>query len=344
MLSVILELNMNKRIGILTYWGVPNYGAWIQAYALNNVVRTIVAPEDTSVLHIDYLNQNHFDSYYKTDMRLLNAFSYNWSLIPHTRNMNSEELESCHFDTVITGSDSIWEFSVPQMGEDEHLIGNSINCDKLISYAASFGVTGKSELKTWAKTGISRYDSISVRDIHSKNIVDEILGNNSSQLVIDPALLHDFRSDQNVLEPKFKDYIAVYGVTFDEETINNTIALAKRENLKILSLGNVNDWCDMSFRMIELRTLEWLGLIKNARYVVSSTFHGLMMGLSFEKQVKFYQTEYVKNRSQYLLETLSIQDEVYDFSTRLDFSKVTPRLLDLRESSLAYLKKELLDV
>lgn len=335
---------MNKKIGILTYWGVPNYGAWIQAYALNNVVRSIADPKETSVLHIDYLDKTHFDSYYKTDMRLHNAFSYNWSLIPHTCNMNSQELESCHFDTVITGSDSIWEFSVPQMGDDAHLIGNSINCDKLISYAASFGVTAKSDLKPWAKTGLSRYDAISVRDIHSKNIVDELLGNNSSEIVIDPALLHDFCSDTKVLDPKFKDYIAVYGVKFDEETIKNTIALAKKENLKILSLGFVNDWCDMSFRMIELRTLEWLGLIKNAKYVVTSTFHGLMLGLSFEKQVKFYQAEYVKIRSSFLIDSLSIQNELYDFSSRLDYSRVKPRLSDLRESSLAFLKKELLDV
>ena len=50
-----------KKIGILTYWGVANYGAWTQAYALNKVLTNMYPNCD--VKHVAYLEQSHWNSY-----------------------------------------------------------------------------------------------------------------------------------------------------------------------------------------------------------------------------------------------------------------------------------------
>ena len=329
-----------KNIGILTYWGVPNYGAWVQAYALNNVVKGLVKPED-EVYHIAYLNKIHWDAYYKDDIQLYNAFSYNWEEIRHSREISEYELEKEVYDVFITGSDSIWEFSHDDMGNDIHLIGNNINAKKIISYASSFGETDKLDLLPWVKSGLKKYSKVMVRDEHSKKIVDDILGTYNSQIVLDPSLLYDFNSDINVKEPRYKEYIAVYGIKFDEDFIEQIVKYARENRLELISIGYVNKWCDRSIKMLELRTFEWLGFIKNAKCVATSMFHGLMVSLSFNKQVKFNQVAYVKNRSQTLLELLEIEENVRNFKLDIDYNNINKKLDKLRRLSIEDLKEAL---
>ena len=93
--------------------------------------------------------------------------------------------------------------------------------------------------------------------------------------------------------------------------------------------------------MPELRTFEWLGLIKNAKCVATSMFHGLMVSISFNKEVKFNQVAYVKNRLQTLLKLLEIEENVSDFGLSIDYSIVNKKLDDLREISIEALKEVL---
>ena len=51
-----------KRLGILTFWNVPNYGAFMQAYALQKVLENRYT--DYDVKQIPYINQRHYDEYY----------------------------------------------------------------------------------------------------------------------------------------------------------------------------------------------------------------------------------------------------------------------------------------
>ena len=328
------------KIGILTYWGVANYGAWVQAYALNHVVRELEM-EENEVLHINYLDKIHWDMYYKTDTPLCNAFSYSWNEIPHTGKMMEGDLEQERYDVLITGSDSIWEFSNFYMGNDRHMIGNNLNTKKLVAYAASFGVTDLCDLEKWAKEGLANYDMITVRDEHSKQIVDELIEDSNCKIVLDPALLYDFSMDDKVKEPVYENYIVVYGAEFDDEFIFDARKFAKEKGLQLISVGFINYWCDRSIRMLELRTLEWLGFFKNAEYVFTSTFHGLMVGLSFNKQIKFNQVQYVKNRSKTLLEQLNIENEVKDFGENIAYDNVKFILKNLREKSKERLKEML---
>lgn len=331
-----------KKVGIFTYWGVPNYGAWVQAYALNNIIKNIMESDD-EVLHVNYLENIHWNSYYKNDIQLYNAFSYNWDEIGHSPLLTTEELENIKYDYFVTGSDSIWEFSNCNMGNDKHLVGINIKADKIISYAASFGTTNITELSAWVKSGLKKYSKITVRDNHSKLIVDDMLGKGHCDVVLDPALLYNFPGDEKVKDPRYKKYIAVYGAEFDEEFIKETIQYARSRGLELISIGYINNWCDRSIKMLELRTFEWLGFIKNADLIVTSMFHGLMVSLSYNKQVKFDQVSYVKNRSQTLLELLGIQMNIGSFGKLIDYKVVNKKLDDLRANSINILRDSLKD-
>lgn len=293
-----------SKFGILTFWGVPNFGAWAQAYALNNVVNSLIETTGGTVEHIAYLSQIHYEKMYKNNERLRNAFHYNWDLIPHSMTMNEKMLEDTFYDVIITGSDSIWEFSMDTTGDDVHLIGNRLNAPIIVSYAASAGI-GICENKSFVSEGLKKYHKISVRDKSTQMMVQR-LADRDAELVPDPTLLYDFYDDNTIPSPVYDHYILVYGAIWDKEYVRGLKKFAVDHNLKLISAGCLNDWCDINFRMIELRVKEWIGLIKGADYVAASMFHGLMLGLKFQKQVFFCSHEYVKARSSSLIEILNI--------------------------------------
>ena len=47
---------------ILTFWNVPNYGAFLQAYALQKYIESI--DKEYKVRQIAYLNETHYGAYY----------------------------------------------------------------------------------------------------------------------------------------------------------------------------------------------------------------------------------------------------------------------------------------
>ena len=96
------------------------------------------------------------------------------------------------WDTVITGSDAIWEYSIGEFGDDVHLIGNRLKCNKLIAYAASFGNMNIGDtFPVFVKSGLEKYNAISVRDQSSYDIIcNQLQRNVKCPIVLDPTLLY----------------------------------------------------------------------------------------------------------------------------------------------------------
>lgn len=333
----VVEKVIKMKIGILTNWQVPNYGAWIQAYALNNVIRNMVP--NAEVEHIAYLEKSHWDYYYKNDFKGLNNFNYNWDNIPHSIVLTNETIDSYVADIIITGSDSIWEeINTGAYNFEPHLVGLGFDrCKKIIAYAPSSGVLeygegGYDEMRK----GLKKYAHISVRDESTQDLVFNLIGTKPN-IVLDPSLLWDFRNDAKIKTPIYNRYIAVYGGQWTDEFIQKAKEFAQRTGCLLISIGFINDWCDVSFRRIELRTFEWLGFVKNAKYVFTSTFHGLMMGINFRKQVKFCQIDYVKNRSQTLLDKLELNSITNSFEIDIDYGRIEPILEKLKLNSMGWL-------
>lgn len=368
-----------KTIGILTFWSVPNYGAFAQAYALNQLIAKM--KPSCHVEHIGYLHPKHQDLYFPIIKRekppflrwwdIINPYYYqrvfqyavdslkkeryesphfkkDWTSIPHIDIRSSKELELRKWDTIITGSDCIWEYSIKDFGDDVHLIGNRLRCRKLIAYAASFGDMNPDDVfPHFVKNGLLRYDYISVRDQTSLDIIQsQGVRRKDIPIVLDPTLLYDFKSDVNIPKSKLTDYILVYGYQFFDDTEQQVKEYAKKNNLTVLGAGLAPDWCDIVLK--DISPLEWIGLFNDADFVVTSTFHGLMFSIKYEKRIMFNQVGYVKNRSSWLLEQLGIA-ELYRSGNNLeyilnydwDYAAINLKLEELSGPSLAYLREAL---
>ncbi len=363
---------MNK-ISILTFWGVPNYGAFAQAYALNKVLSSMYP--NIKIEHIAYLNKAHHDLYYKKEIpeflrwwdiinpryykrllyHLLDSerhypnFENDWAKIPQIKIKTDKELEKTEWDTVITGSDCIWEYSIQDFGDDVHLIGNNMKFKKLIAYASSFGDMNPNDcFPEFVKIGLKKYYAISVRDwtsfeiVHNQGISKEI----NIPIVLDPTLLYDFKSDKSIPESKHNSYILVYGNNFSDKTINDVKNYANDKNLKIIGAGIAPSWCDIKIN--DISPLEWIGMFDKAEMVVTCTFHGLMFGINYNKKILFNQVEYVRNRSMWLLEQLGLSElyvgdvsvkKVQEYSWNYD--SINQKLKELRQQSFRFLERNI---
>ena len=149
-------------------------------------------------------------------------------------------------DALIIGSDEVFNClqNADNIGYSLELFGQNHRADKLLSYAASFGNTTLERLKQYGvdkQIGryLKRFDSISVRDENSAQIVRALTGKEPYQH-LDPALIGGIET-MPWKETDEKNYIAVYAYSnrISKEEGDQISSFAKRRGLRVLSINGV---------------------------------------------------------------------------------------------------------
>lgn len=362
---------MKYDIGIQTFWNVPNYGTFAQAYALQKVLQKLNKNKD--VKQIAHLDQHHYNFYYDKKAYLRDfpiwkkAFWKSFSIrnknieakkecfydayksIPHTIAIDSNNLGKILFDKVFLGSDIIWDFSIEAFNNDSMLFGVGIN-GEINSYAASFGsVKTDAKIPKYVENAIKKMTYISVRDYKSAEIINKIIGYYPA-IVLDPAWLWDFYSDTNIIKPEDEDYILVYGQDFTEAFIENLVAYAKKGRKRIIALDCNNDhyeWCDKLICQYNLSPFKWIGYFKYATAVATSTFHGITFGLIFNKKLAFCKSDFIMAKIDVFLKDINLyklynenRDDVERMLTyNFNYIHINEIIDKKREKSIEFLRK-----
>lgn len=322
---------MKYDIGILTFWNVPNYGTFAQAYALQGILQKLNNIKE--VRQIAHLDPHHFDFYYdkkayyrkfpiwkksfwksffiKTDYSLLKEreFINAYALIPHTEDIRDENLKNFKFDKLFLGSDIVWDYSIKVFNNDPLLFGQGFDAKEIDAYAASFGtVPVDAEVPDYVNIALRKMKHISVRDEKSAEIVEKVTGI-KPPIVLDPTWLWDFNNDENIIKPLEEDYILVYGQDFTPLFIENLRKYANASNKRIIALDcneDHYDWCDKMIAQSELTPFQWIGYFKYASYVATSTFHGITFSLIFNKNFAFCKTDFIMAKIDTFLKELQL--------------------------------------
>lgn len=321
---------MKYGIGIQTFWNVPNYGTFAQAYALQRKLQEL--NDDQDVKQIAHLDQHHFNFYfdYKAYLRDFpiwkkafwksffvknkpleekeKMFFDAYKKIPHTEEINQKNIQEYSFKKIFLGSDIVWDFSVEPFNNDPLLFGIGFN-GEINAYAASFGtLSSDAIIPKYVDSAIKKMKYISVRDEKSAEIVKKITGE-IPEIVLDPTWLWDFNSDDNIIKPEEEDYVLVYGQDFTKEFISNLIEYAQKEKKKIIALDCNDDhyeWCDKMISQAELSPFRWIGYFKYATAVATSTFHGITFSLIFNKRFAFCKTDFIMAKVDNFLKELGL--------------------------------------
>lgn len=291
------------KVGIISMQKVPNYGSFLQAYALKQLL--LKAGADI-VEYLDIIkgrqflpNNNIGKWYYKLkNLHLSQIVSKiktrnylivrNARFIPFFELFKNDNESDFIYDLVVIGSDEVFNCCQPSpWGFSRQLFGDVENSKRTITYAASFGSTTLKKIEQFdlndeIKECLCKLSAISIRDDNSFQIIKELTGI-IPQKHWDPVLIYGYKSEleRNVdaVSPK-EGFMIVYsyaGRINDKSEIKNIRSFAKKNGLKLYSLFCNYSWCDGE--IIPEHPLQVPAIFRKAKYAVSDTFHGTIFSI-----------------------------------------------------------------
>lgn len=333
----------NKKIGVITFHNAINYGAVLQTYSLSNYIKNKLNIECEV---IDYecekfkKNYKSFRTYKKNFKGYLTAllkmpyiyiknkkfkkFIYN-NINKSSVKYTKETIKNANniYNYFITGSDQVWNIELTD--DSTYFLDFVSNKNIKLSYAASCGKEKMSDksIKDNVKY-LKSFKKITVREEEFANNLKKLI-NKDIKEVLDPVFLHESKEWERFTQKnKYGDYILLY-VLHEKSVYEIAKKLSKDTNLKIISIQN--DF----FKPIEAKYLntcgieEFLTLIKNAKYVITDSFHGASFSIIFRKNLKVvYKKEHkdLNARLDSLINNFDIKNCRIDENSSLDDIKI----------------------
>jgi hypothetical protein len=203
----------------------------------------------------------------------------------------AEVIERCRaYEAVVVGSDQLWRPS--NIEGDFFTLGFVPEGIKRIAYATSFGVA-QLPSDQYAKVGkfLGRFEYVSVREEAGKYLVKKASGRDVP-VVCDPSMLLDASEWLEVEKDSAladRSYILCYFLGDNPEFRMFARRLAAFTGLKVVGLLHGATYIpgDDSFpdeAMYDVGPSEFLGLVRNAAFVCTDSFHGTVFSILFEKR------------------------------------------------------------
>ena len=331
------------KIGIITFHSAHNYGATLQAFALQEYIKSL--KHETYIIDYRpdyitkcYLRNNNRDWLSKNPIlclkRLLRYIRYR--KIRHSRYDNfqqfinrrfnlypfTEKMDFHEFDALLIGSDQVWSPYHTGGHYDDIMFGEGFRC-KVISYAPSCSqeILEPSH-EEYLKSHLTNFSAISVREYRFKEMLQP-LTSKLIQVVVDPTILAGRDVFERIAEPinKKKPYVLVYEITPHSEVRKTAKGIACQLDADVIELTNgmLNYHSD---EMDEGASPEkFLGYIKEAACVVTTSFHGTAFSLIF--QTPFYmvkQGNVADNRMVSLLQAVNMEERIIQMGVTPSFS------------------------
>lgn len=189
-------------------------------------------------------------------------------------------------DSVILGSDTIWNFDNPYFLKDASTyLGTIFKGKKVISYAASAANTSFERFynTVTACGGIGHLSSILVRDSYTESLVKGIT-EKQVHLVTDPTLLltaEDYLPLQRYNKIHEPYLLLYYFGKVHDDLKKSIVKFAKENKLKVVSMPFNRSWCDRSFNQIPFNMITYFS---GASAVITNTFHGCAFSILYGKK------------------------------------------------------------
>ena len=355
-------------VRLMTFHTPDNYGAVFQAYALQEILKSLardvkIINYDTEGLRSGYplvsvprnirgfvitclqimqINKRRklkcgFQDFRKKYFDLTERFESFEQLLSNPPKA----------DIYVTGSDQVFRPDRWESDRNAFYLKFSPKSIRTAAYAASFGVTKIHEAqKRIIETYLNRFDHLSTREDSGAIIVKELTGR-MPEVVLDPVFLlslprwREMEIIRNSLPEKF---VLLYSVISSRLTDLAAGNIAQKAGLPLIVISTgvlFRGKCKAVLR--DVSPQQFLYIFDRASIVVTDAFHGVAFSLVFQKQFVFSDTNPVtKDRAMSLLNRIGQRNLMKDDNTNLmldpiDYNEVS-RSLDL----LAVKSKEFL--
>lgn len=294
---------MDKKASIVTFHCVPNYGAVLQAYALQEKLKCTFDKLEI----VDYRPKRITKEY-----DLINFYSVFsvaaslWSIFPYIKKRKafkkfekeylnlsqnsgktSKSFSDYKTDYLFLGSDQIWNCDITK-GFDPVYFGQIGEKTKTVkaTYAASIGKGNYNEAeKAEFKRLVKCVDKISVREPEAQLILSKY-ADVTSEVVVDPTVLAGAECFTKLIKPvKYEKYLLFYFLNGSSEAEALAYKAAKYLGLPIIEVsGRRKSVISRKHKVFyDAGPAEFLSLLYNSKYVVTDSFHGTVFSLLFHK-------------------------------------------------------------
>lgn len=332
------------RVATMTFHMAHNYGAMLQAYALQEAVCKLGYSCEVLDYRFPYIDQwsgirtwkdlrqetgflwgtlrwirRLYSGYYRRQtaaQKKFNNFMRGKFRLSHRVYFDANELRNADYNAIFFGSDQIWNPALTN-GIASEYFGDFVDTDKtkLIAYAASCGKSSlPAEYEDALLPMIRRFHALGIREDGFTQWLREVHGL-PAQTVLDPvfllkkqdwdALLKD--TPRTIEEP----YLLVYAFDAEDEIYNLARRIAGEKKLRLVSVcykpnKNLKD----ILQLTDCGPLEFLRLLRNASFVCTTSFHGEAFSIIFEKDFYCIGHPIYAQRNSDLLKLLGLQDRM----------------------------------
>jgi hypothetical protein len=363
-----MEVSMNKKVGIITFHRALNYGAVLQAYALQQFLFGLGIENEI----IDYYSKSITSCYapfkickgkvvrgiargllffrvIQKKRKRFEQFCNEYLTLskPCYNDLDLKEL-SKDYTFLLTGSDQV--FSPISAGFDEAYFLTFVEDEKRYSYAASLGIKKiPKALDEVYRERLRGFQCISVREADAASLLQDYISS-KIKVHIDPTLLVTSRVWNQISHKTGfkKSYVLMFHVEKPIVSIQFAKELAKQKGLEIIYINDRTVIRDMNIKyVVAPKVEEFLAWFREAAYIVTNSFHGTAISILFHKEF-FVELENKKNRNvrvEALLQLLHIEEREINKETNtsltcksISWNEVEGRLNHLREDAKEYME------
>lgn len=293
---------MNKTATI-TWVKWNNFGSLLQAYALQQTVKNLGYDNNIlddskvisgnnrflkkvkSIFYPAYIslsidkNKKKFYKYNKE--KDLKAYLFKKKYLSINGN-----IEDSSYDQFIFGSDQIWTIS--ELTYNPYYFGNFTQ-KKKISYAPSMdpNISSDKSMLNEIKSLLLNFSSLSMRERDGAEIVRKIT-NKEVSVVLDPTLLLSIETwnkfvSQNDRYNGVGEYVLCYFLKDNDWYIKESVSFAQKNKLRVKFLGTLPSMYNYYPDFECCDPIEFLSLIKNAKYIFTDSYHCSIFSVLFKK-------------------------------------------------------------
>lgn len=344
-------------IGIVTYYHIRNYGANLQAFALQHSIletgrEAIIIKYESKIitkraikrLFINIKKEKHF---LIKLIILLNSIRSHFDFKRFRKKyICIKELDS-NINRIIVGSDQVWNTEIN--GGDLYYFLDFYQ-GKKYAYAASFGYEKVPEQYVEVlKPLLEQFHCIGVREKQGKNILREQFGL-MSEVVLDPIFFmtkEEWRRYFKLCDIVKSKYLLIYIIGNVSQYLQNYIMRKYREIICI----NYNN-CYISSKMIKNKYCsspnKWLEYIFYSTINITNSYHGVIFSILFNKKFILYYTikQHFLSRLWGIFSLLEIKGNIVDlndeeklFVPELNYDLINRKIEILKRTSMQYLNK-----
>lgn len=359
------------KTGVVTFHSAHNYGATLQAWALQKALKKLgtepcivnyhpdaidrlyaVPPLNTAAKRMQYLKKREVRrrrKKLKVKYAKYQAFLRgNFKLAGDYRNYEELAANPPGMDCYITGSDQVWNPDHTGGYDPAYLLEFAEENSRRISYAASIGRERfpAQYRENYAKA-LARFDAVSVREQSAAGAVREAAGL-SPAVVLDPTLLLEREEYEEIKMPaeRGERYILVYMMETNRKLVQLADSISVATGLPVIQRKPGKIFRNELDSFYTDTPGEFLGEMEKAEYVITNSFHGTVFSIIYERPFVSMLHSQTGSRTIDLLNSLGLEShilyEARDFKDMKQFDIENPKELrkrigQLRSESLDFL-------